>query len=104
MQDIDYLKDFLVRYFNISMEDLYSNSKKGNHVLARFLLWYLLHYEFGVSSYVLAQEYKKSRRNIMIALSKFRNGITTQKYYRDIYENFKKEFEKEKAVDDLPTA
>lgn len=94
MQGISSLKDCIVKYFNIEIEDLYSTSRKGNYVIARFLLWYILHYEYGISSYVLAREYKKTRRNIMIALAKFRNGLNSQKYYKDLYNDFQIEFQK----------
>lgn len=85
---------FASRYFDVEENEIYSHSRTGNCVNAKHIIWYHLHVEDGMSVGKLAQEFFKTRRTIFMGISKIRNGIKTQRYYRDLYNNFITEYKK----------
>lgn len=98
MDEIEKYECLVVNYFGLKKEDLYSHEKVRVKALARRMLWYFLHGKVGVSSQCLASRYKKTKRNIFIAISLFKEEIRLQKYYKDIYDNFCSYMEKQKEA------
>lgn len=82
------------KYFNLKVQDLYSKNKKSKVVIAKQLLWYILHTDLNISVGVLSKEFLRSRRNIFVAISKIRYGIKNQKYYQELYRSLKEEIER----------
>lgn len=82
------------KYFNLKVQDLYSKNKKSKVVIAKQLLWYILHTDLNISVGVLSKEFLRSRRNIFVAISKIRYGIKNQKYYQELYRSLKEETER----------
>lgn len=95
---IEKLCRFASKYFNVEERDLYSNGKLSNCVMARHVLWYYLHYECEVSVGTLSKEFLKERRSVFHGISKIKNGIKRQRYYRDIYESFVEEYNKKATL------
>lgn len=95
---IEKLCRFTSKYFNIEERDLYSEGRKSNCVMARHVLWYYLHYEFGISARELSKEFMKDRRTIFLGISKIKNGVKRQRYYRDIYDSFVEEYNKKATL------
>lgn len=91
---IEKLCRFASKYFNVEERDLYSEGRKSNCVMARHVLWHYLHFELGFSAGDLSKEFLKDRRTIFLGISKIKNGIKRQRYYRDIYEKFVEEYKK----------
>lgn len=77
-----------LKHFGLDERDLYSSTRKGDKVLARHLLWYVLHVDYGISTGVLSREFFRTRRQIFNAINKVKNGIKKQKFYKEIYGNF----------------
>lgn len=92
---IEEMSDFAIKYFKISKHELYDRNREGNKVIARHLLWYVLHVDYNVSTGVLSKEFMRSRRNIFISISKIRHWIKTQRFYKDMYNHFISSFRKE---------
>ena len=77
-----------LKHFCLKESDLYSSTRKGDKVLARHLLWYVLHVDYGVSTGVLSREFFRTRRQIFNAINKVKNGIKKQRFYKELYDNF----------------
>ena len=75
-----------LKHFDLEEKDLYSSTRKGDKVLARHLLWYVLHVDYGISTGVLSKEFFRTRRQIFNAINKIKNGIKKQRFYRDLYD------------------
>ena len=88
---IEQLSIIVAKYFNLREPDLYSKTKKDKVVVAKQLLWYILHVDFNISVGILSKEFLRSKRNIFIAISKIRYGIKSQKFYQELYKNLKEE-------------
>lgn len=85
--------NFASRHFNINCRMLLSHSTTDECSIARYMVWHYLHQEKKVSAAVLAKDFCRTKRAIFAGLSKIRNGIKKQKYYKDIYSNFKYEYD-----------
>lgn len=95
---IEKLCRFASKYFNVDERELYSEGRKSNCVMARHVLWYYLHCELGFSAGELSKEFLKDRRTIFLGISKIKNGIKRQRYYRDIYDSFVEEYNKKATL------
>lgn len=95
---IEKLCRFASKYFNVEERDLYSECKVSDCVMARHVLWHYLHCECEFSVGVLSKEFMKERRTIFKGISKIKNGIKRQRYYRDIYEKFVEEYNKKATL------
>lgn len=95
---IEKLCRFASKYFNVDERELYSDGRKSNCVIARHVLWYYLHCELGFSAGELSKEFLKDRRTIFLGISKIKNGIKRQRYYRDIYDSFIEEYNKKATL------
>lgn len=95
---IDAISDVCAEYFHIKVSDLYSRKVKRTESLARHLLWYVLHTEYGIASSTLAKEFFRSRRHIFFGINKIRQGAKVQKFYSDLIIGFNAQIEKSRAV------
>lgn len=77
-----------LKHFGLKESDLYSYTRKGDKVLARHLLWYVLHVDYNISTGVLSKEFLRTRRQIFNAINKIKNGIRKQRFYKELYDNF----------------
>lgn len=91
---IEKLSRFASRYFNVEERRLYSNNTDNQSSLARYIVWYYLHRECGVSAGVLAKEFFRQRRAIFRGISKLDWMINNQKMYRELYDKFVEEYKK----------
>lgn len=89
---IDEIVSFAAKYFSVKVTDLYSNVRKSECITAKHLAWYILHYEYGVNTSLLAKEFYRTRRDVFLGISKIKNGIQKQKFYKDLYERFIEEY------------
>lgn len=79
--------NFSKMYFNITDEDVLGKNRKEEISVARHIIWYVLHYNFGMSISELSKTFLRSKRSIFRGISRIKNGLG-QNYYRNIYEIF----------------
>lgn len=89
---IECLSVFVSKKFNIQEKDLYSESKKDCHVIARYMTWHILHCHYGVSSGVLSKEFFRTRRAVFFGIRKIKSEIKNKKIYKEMYGNLYDEF------------
>lgn len=77
------------KYFHIKYTDLYSKKLGRTESLARHLLWYILHVDYGVPTSILSNEFFRTRRHIFFGINKIRQGVRLQKFYNDLLYGFK---------------
>lgn len=77
-----------LKHFGLEERDLYSSTRKGDKVMARHLLWYVLHVDYGISTGVLSKEFLRTRRQIFNAINKIKSGVNKQRFYKELYSNF----------------
>ena len=87
---------FAAKHFNVHLSLIYSHSTTDECSIARYMIWYYLHYELGASVAKIAKDFNRTKRAVFAGLSKIRNGIKKQKFYKDIYTTFKVGYEKTK--------
>lgn len=88
---------FCELYFDLDFPLLSSRSKEGTYIVAKHIVWYFLHYEYNISTSSLAKHFNRSRRNIFLGISKIKNGIDKQRFYKDVYMKFCESYKKKSA-------
>lgn len=84
---VDEIESIICQYFQVREQDVINNSRIKDHTIARYFLWYILHYNLCLSSLTIARLYLRSARGIKVGLSKVKLRINTHKYYKNIYED-----------------
>lgn len=87
---IDKMSVLCAKYFKIEERDLYSKKYGRTECLAKHMLWYLLHTEYGVPTSELSRSFFRTRRHVFFGINKIKEGMKNQKFYIDIYNNFVK--------------
>lgn len=86
--NLEKITNLCLKHFGLKESDLYSSTRKEDKVLARHLLWYVLHVDYGISTGILSKEFFRTRRQIFNAINKVKNGIKKQRFYQELYNNF----------------
>ena len=86
-KELDDVIKICVSHFNLYEPDLYSSTRVGNVVLAKHLLWYILHIHYGYSINTISKCFFRTKRQVFNAIRKIRLGIDSQKFYKEIYNN-----------------
>lgn len=90
---VDEISDVICEYFNISEQEIISRNISEKVANARYFLWYILHYEMRLSAKKLSNIYFREPRNVFRGISKIKQGIKNQPYYKAIYEDLYRKVE-----------
>lgn len=63
-------------------------SKTEKCTTARYIIWYYLHYNKRKSIAQIAHQFHYAVRTVCYGISKIRDGILHQKYYKEQYDQF----------------
>lgn len=85
---IDKLTDACIVHFNLEQRDLHSSTRKENVILAKHILWYVLHSEFGISAGDISKEFYRTKRQVFGAINKVKKGLKKKRYYKELYKSF----------------
>lgn len=83
---IDEIESIVCQYFQVREQDVINNSRKKDHTIARYFLWYILHYNLCLSSLTIARVYLINARSVKVGCAKIKMRIKTHKYYKNIYD------------------
>lgn len=92
---LDKITSQCAKHFGLDERDLYSSTRNEDVVIARHLLWYILHVHYNISTGLLSKEFFRSRRQIFNGICKIKNGIKRQKFYNELYKGFIEVIKKE---------
>lgn len=79
------------KYFHIDEKKLYGRGVDRTTSLARHLLWYVLHVDYGIPTSFLSKNFYRTRRHIFFGINKIREGMKKQRFYKRLYDDFKNE-------------
>lgn len=84
----DNIEQIVSSFFGVDIECLYTKSryKCREETDALHFLFYILHYDFSLSSPYIARKYGKGLRHVKRCISKIKEGIQMQRYYRETYD------------------
>lgn len=80
---IDKIEEKICVHFGIDKNDMFCRSRKN--ALARGYLWYILHYDNGLSANKIAKRYDRTSRVVFSLIAKIKYLIDTQKTYKEHY-------------------
>lgn len=83
----------ILSHYGIDNDALYSNAhgrEKGIVTNVRYVYWYILHYQFGLSATQISRQFNKCRRLVYRGIGVVKYCVTYDKYYIDIYDNITK--------------
>lgn len=81
------IEEAVCRCFGIMIEEIESGIRLDRKFTdCLHFIWYYRHYVERVSLNSLSVKYGRSTRNIRYAISKVRNGMRTQPYYKEMHE------------------
>lgn len=63
-------------------------SRAEKFTTIRYIIWHYMHYKMGKSISELSHLFHYSPRTVFYGINKIKNGMLTQKYYRDKYDDF----------------
>lgn len=86
---IDKLTDACIVHFNLEQRDLHSSTRKENVILAKHILWYVLHSEFGISAGDISKEFYRTKRQVFGAIRKVKELVKKRRYYKELYNSFR---------------
>lgn len=92
MIGIESYEQNILSEYGIEHNALYGNAhgrEKGIVTNVRYVYWYILHYELGISAGVISKEFDKCRRLVYRGTSIVKCCIQYDKYYIDIYQKIK---------------
>lgn len=84
----DNIEHIVCCFFGVDIDCLYTKSryKCREETDALHFLFYILHYDFNLSSPRISKRYGKGLRHVKRCISKIKAGIQMQRYYRETYE------------------
>lgn len=97
-KEVEKLCAFSEKYFDLNVTDLYGKSRKEKCVIARNIIWHEMHYRYNISVSNIAKEFFKTKRNVFYGISKIKNAIKKQRFYRDLYNKFIEEYNKKATL------
>ena len=83
---IENIEEKICEHFCVDKEMLVATSSHRQPSFARGYLWYILHYDCGLSVNKIAKHYNRTPRRINRVVSKIKYLIETQKAYKEHYE------------------
>lgn len=86
--NIDKLIKFSCEYFGIKESKLYSHNTSDDCSICRYIIWYYLHYECNLTTRKISDAFFRKKITVFKGISKFKNCLILQKYYRDMYNTF----------------
>lgn len=92
--DIDKIVDFACNFFGIKEGKLLSHDTCDRCSIARYTIWYYIHYEMGVSTRDIGEYFGRTKNTVFKGLAKLKSGIKTQPYYKRMYKDFVENFSK----------
>lgn len=90
---VDKISEIVCTYFNVEEQQIISRNSTERVSNARYFLWYILHYHLRISGLTLAKIYFRKKRVVFSGISKIRQGIKNQPFYKIIYEDLYKKVE-----------
>lgn len=91
---IEKLVKFTCNYYEITESQLYGKCRELRFSEARNMLWYVLHYDFGISLTSIAKEFFRTKRRVCQSLSATSLRIRTSNGMRKIYDTYIDEYKK----------
>jgi len=82
---IERVESVVSAFFDIDLKDVYSRDRKRSTSNARAFIWFILHYDVGLSSSEIAKIYNRTRRNVFLQLSAIKFLIENQTQEHDDY-------------------
>lgn len=82
---IENIEEKICEHFGVDKEMLVATSSYRQPSFARSYLWYILHYDCGLSVNKIAKQYGRTPRRINRVVSKIKYLIETQKAYKEHY-------------------
>lgn len=73
-------------FFVADESEFWGYCRKAEVCDARHMMWYVLHYEFGISSNQISKKFKRNIRTI-------KRGISRIKYMIEYYPEFRKQYQ-----------
>ena len=67
-------------------------------ILAKHILWYVLHSEFGISAGDISKEFYRTKRQVFGAINKVKKGLKKKRYYKELYKSFTESIKEEHYV------
>jgi chromosomal replication initiation ATPase DnaA len=83
------IEEKICNYFGIDKRLVVGKNNIINASLARGYLWYILHYNCGMSVNAIAKHYQRNPRSVHKLIAKVKYLVTTQKLYKEHYEKIK---------------
>jgi chromosomal replication initiation ATPase DnaA len=68
-------------HFNISLEDIYGDSRRVIHSEPRHIIWFILNKEYGVNKHEIGRRYKRAWATV-------RSGIEKVAHYKEYYNGY----------------
>jgi chromosomal replication initiation ATPase DnaA len=79
------IEEKVCNYFGIDKRLVVGKNHIINASLARGYLWYILHYDYGMSVNVIAKHYQRNSRSVHKLIAKVKYLVTTQRLYKEHY-------------------
>lgn len=91
-EKVDKVVSFASRHFGVDEMSIYGKCTNDRFSIVRYAIWYMLHYEQGISVGNIAKEFYRTKRGIFGAINKFKNLKLCQRIYKDMYAVFSEEY------------
>ncbi len=92
--EIEEIVKFACEYFGIKESKVYSHNTSDDCSICRYILWYYLHYEKKMTTKEIANEFFRTKITVFKGIARIKNCMKMQRYYRDLYQRFVKEYKK----------
>lgn len=79
------IEEKVCNYFGVETELVVGKNNIINASLARGYLWYILHYDCGMSVNAIAKHYQRNLRSVYKLIAKVKYLVATQRLYKEHY-------------------
>lgn len=79
------IEEKICNYFGVDNTLVVGKNHIINASLARGYLWYILHYDCGMSVNAIAKHYQRNSRSVHKLIAKVKYLVATQKKYKEHY-------------------
>lgn len=86
IKKIEEIESVLCGYFHIGKQDIINDLRTMKASTTRYFLWYILHFELGMSSLTIARMYLRTPRAVKMGCSKIKFRIKTHRRYKNEYD------------------
>lgn len=87
------VEEAVCRLFNVSITDVVSRNRCAIPTLARGFIIFILHKDYKLTTYELADEYFRTRRDICWHIAKVKHLISLSPPYKEMYDKICKKRE-----------